>query len=141
MNFGKYRSHAIPFFISDQILPIDMLYFKSVSMLMHDVYNKMTPLNISNLFIPAREVNKCNTRFSSGSNFYVKSSRLDKLHRSFSRTGVRIWNSISDDLCNSSKNKFKRKLHEILLSILTIEEDYVDLATIMKNFKHKLNYR
>jgi membrane carboxypeptidase/penicillin-binding protein len=66
---------------------------------------------------------------------------LDKLHRSFSRTGVRIWNSVSDDLCNSSKNKFKRKLHEILLSILIEEEDYVDLATIMKNFKHKLNYR
>jgi hypothetical protein len=81
MNFGKYTSHAISFqFISDKILPIDMLYFKSVSMLMHDVYNNMTPLNISNLFISAREVNKCNTRFSSGSNFYVKNSRLDKLH-------------------------------------------------------------
>ena len=26
------------FFVSDKILPIDMLYFKSVSMLMHDVY-------------------------------------------------------------------------------------------------------
>jgi hypothetical protein len=97
MNFGKYTSHAISFFISDKILPIDMLYFKSVSMLMHDVYNNMTPLNISNLFISAREVNKCNTRFSSGSNFYVKNSHLDKLHRSFSRTGVRIWNSISVD--------------------------------------------
>jgi hypothetical protein len=110
-------------------------------MLMHDVYNNMTPLNISNLFVSAREVNKCNTKFSSGSNLYVKNSRLDKLHRSFPRTGVRIWNSISDDLCNSSKTKFKRKLHEILLSILIEEEDYVDLATIMKNFKHKLNYR
>ena len=86
-------------FISDKILRLDTLYFKSVSMLMHDVYNNMTPLNISNLFISAREINKCNTRFSSGSNFYVK-------------------NSISDDLCNSSKNKFKRKLHEILFSIL-----------------------
>jgi hypothetical protein len=76
----------------------------------------MTPLNISNLFISAREVN-----------FYVKNSRLDKLHRSFSRTGVWIWNSISDDLYNSSKKKFKRKLHEIF-SILIEEEDYVDLA-------------
>jgi hypothetical protein len=99
------------------------------------------PLNISNLFISVCEVNKCNTRFSSVSNFYVKKSCLDKLHRSFSKTGVRIWNSISDDLCNSSKNKFKRKLHEILFSILIEEDDYVDLATIMKNFKHKLNFK
>ena len=41
MNFGKYTSHQISFFISDKIIPIDMLYFKSVSMLMHDVYNNM----------------------------------------------------------------------------------------------------
>ena len=114
MNFGKYTSHAISFlFLIKYYLSI---CFISVSMLMHDVYNNMTPLNISNLFISAREVN-----------FYVKNSRLDKLHRSFSRTGVWIWNSISDDLYNSSKKKFKRKLHEIF-SILIEEEDYVDLA-------------
>ncbi len=54
MNFGKYTSHAISFFISDKILPIDMLYVKSVSMLMHDVYNNKTTLNISNLYLSRR---------------------------------------------------------------------------------------
>ena len=46
MNFGQYASHAIPFFISAKILPIDMLCFKLVAVLMHDVYNNLTPLNI-----------------------------------------------------------------------------------------------
>ena len=46
MNFGQYTSHAIPFFIPAKLLPIDMLYFKSVAILMHDVYNILTPLNI-----------------------------------------------------------------------------------------------
>ena len=36
MNFGQYTTHAIPFFISAKVLPIDLLYFKSVAILMHD---------------------------------------------------------------------------------------------------------
>ena len=82
MNFGRYRSHAIPFFISANVLPVIMLYFKSVSMLMHDVYNNKTPANNSSLFIPVREVNMYNTRFSSTSNFYVRNSHINnsKIH-------------------------------------------------------------
>ena len=79
MNFGRYRLHAIPFFISANVLPVIMLYFKSVSMLMHDVYNNKTPANISNLFIPLPEVNIYNTRFSSTSNFYVRNSHINNL--------------------------------------------------------------
>ena len=39
--FGDYTSHAIPFFYSSNILPVEMLYFKSVSILMHDVHNNL----------------------------------------------------------------------------------------------------
>ena len=107
MNFGQCRSPAIPFFISANVLPVNMLYFKSVSMLMHDVYNNKTPANISNLFAPARKVNMYNTRFSSTSNFYVRNSHINNLKNSFSRAGVRKWNSIPDNLRNISKRKFK----------------------------------
>ena len=60
MNFGQYRSPAIPFFVLANVLPVNMLYSKSVSMLMHDVYNNKTPANVSNLFTPMREVNMYN---------------------------------------------------------------------------------
>ena len=64
---------------------------------MHDVYDNKTSVNISNLFTPAREVNMYSTRFSSTSNFFVRNSRLNNLENSFSREGVRIWNSILDN--------------------------------------------
>ena len=38
--------HAIPLFISANVLPVNMLYLKSVSTLMHDVYDDKTPTNI-----------------------------------------------------------------------------------------------
>ena len=134
--FGDYTSHAIPFFLASNILPFEMLYFKSVSILMHDVYNNSTPLPISNLFTSSHDIHGYNTRFASNVNFYVAYSRLSKLNNSFSRVGPRIWNSIPGDLCKMRKNKFKKILHEIIFSILIEEGDYVDLTTLIKNLKN-----
>ena len=64
MNFGDYTSHAVPYFISANILPIDMLYFKSVSMLMYEIYNGNSPLTILSMFSLTRDVSSYNTRFS-----------------------------------------------------------------------------
>ena len=50
MYFADYKSHAIPFFTFSRLLPLDMLYFKSVAMIMHYVSNNLTPRNIFNLF-------------------------------------------------------------------------------------------
>ena len=36
MFFGDYNSHAVPYFVSSSFLPLDLLYFKSVAILMHD---------------------------------------------------------------------------------------------------------
>ena len=35
-NFVNKREHAIPLFVRANILPVDMLYYKSMSILMHD---------------------------------------------------------------------------------------------------------
>ena len=51
MFFGDYNSHAVPYFVSSSFLPLDLLYFKSVAILMHDISNSLTPTNISNLFV------------------------------------------------------------------------------------------
>ena len=40
MNFVKFIEHAIPLFVSSNILPLPMLYFKLSSTLMLDVHNK-----------------------------------------------------------------------------------------------------
>ena len=46
MFFGDLNSHAVPYFVSFNFLPLDLLYFKSVVIVMHDISNSLTPTNI-----------------------------------------------------------------------------------------------
>ena len=47
------RSHPIPFFLSANVLPLEMLYFETVRSLMHDIlYQFCTGLRISVIFSP-----------------------------------------------------------------------------------------
>ena len=112
-------------------LPIGLLYFKAVSILMHDVHNKLSPCNISNLFSSANIIHTYNTRFFSTSNLYTKYSRLTHQIKYFSRRGIIIWNSIPPHLRKLSKPCFKNKMRHYLLQILNQEEDYVGIPTIM----------
>ena len=49
--FSSKRFHAIPLFVASNILPVNMLYFKTVFITMHDVSIHSTPKNICELFI------------------------------------------------------------------------------------------
>ena len=95
--FAPYRSSAVSLFVSSGCLPIGLLYFKAVSILIHDVLNNLSPRNISNLFSSVNVIHAYSTRFSSASNLYTKYSRLTHQIKSFSRRGVMIWNSIPQD--------------------------------------------
>ena len=95
-----------------------MLYFKSVSVLMHDVFNKQTPCNISNLFNCLNELHNYNTRFSLAGKYYIKYSRCHHLLFFFSRLGAKIWNSIPQELRKVPKFVFKANLQNRLLEVL-----------------------
>ena len=43
--FASKRSHAIPLFVASNFLPVNMLYFETVSTIMHDVTTHSTPKN------------------------------------------------------------------------------------------------
>ena len=47
--FSNNSGHAIPLFLRSNILPIDMLYYKS-GVLMHDIDHDLPPQNLKNLF-------------------------------------------------------------------------------------------
>ena len=94
MNFAKFSVHAVPLFIPTNILPLTLLYFKNRSILMHDVYNKVLPSDISDLFTPTKHVHHYNTRSSTAGDFYINYSRLTHYKNSFSIMGAKIWNSI-----------------------------------------------
>ena len=141
--FAPYRSSAVPLFVSSGCLPIGLLCFKAVSILMHDVLNNLSPRNISNLFSSTNVIHTHSTRFSSAGNLYTKYSSLTHQIKSFSRRGVRIWNSIPPDLRKLSKSSFKNKMRHYLLQIFNQEEDYVGIPTTMSHLQklYRQGYR
>ena len=90
INFAPFRSHAVPYFLHSNIMPITMLYFKLSSMLMFDVYNNTASHNISHLFIPTQQIHSYSTRFSSSGNYYISHSGLNQKNDSFSIMGAKI---------------------------------------------------
>ena len=45
--------------------------------------------------------------------------------------GARIWNSISQSIPVLPTHKFKASLHQLYLSILKLEDTYVDTSTLV----------
>ena len=46
MFFASNRFHAIPLFVSANVLPLNMLYFETVCSLMHDISTNSAPPNM-----------------------------------------------------------------------------------------------
>ena len=67
---------------------INLLYFKTICLIMHDVFNNVTPPNVSNLFTYSSKIHHHNTRFSVAGNFYLQYSRTNHLKNSFSSIGA-----------------------------------------------------
>ena len=131
MNFSKLRTHAVPLFISSKILPINMLYFESMSTLMYDISNNSAPQNISKLFRKSHLIHPYKTRSSSSGNFYIQYSRLNQQHNSTTRLGARVWNCLPPQVCQLPKKQFKKKGREILFAIFHAEDTYVEAPTLL----------
>ena len=77
MYFAKINERAIPLFINAKLLPLNFLYYKTLSKLMHDVSTASALINICNLFTKMSRVHSYNTHSSTSDNFYIKASRLE----------------------------------------------------------------
>ena len=94
MHFANNRDHAVPFFKTTTNLPVNMLYFETVSKLMYDVNNDLAPKNITDLFTQVATVHTYGTRASTAGNYQIKYSRTTLQKNAFSRVGAKIWNSL-----------------------------------------------
>ena len=131
--FQPLRFHAVPLFKLLNVFPLNLLYFKTICYIMHDVFNNVTPPNVSNLFTYSSKIHH-NTRFSVAGNFYLKYSITNHLKNSFSSIGAKIWNSIPNSDRALPKYKFKDILQNRLLDILTQENTYVAVHTLAETF-------
>ena len=50
MYFADRNDHVIHLFVNANVMPVNFLYYKSISNLMYDVSKNSAPLNILNLF-------------------------------------------------------------------------------------------
>ena len=111
MHFADNREHAIPIFIATNIMAINMLYCEAIANLMHNISNKYAPPNIIDFFTKLNNVHTYNTRSLAAENFYVNHSRLELQKHSFSKIGLKLWNSLPVRLHNLRKPVYKNELH------------------------------
>ena len=105
IHLNKILAPTLSLFISlINVLPVKMIYFKSVCNLMYDVANNTCPSAISDYFVRSRNIHTHNTRHNTSNNFYIEHSKLNKLNASFVRSGVKIWNNIPKSVREVGKN-------------------------------------
>ena len=117
---SQYAIHAIPLFVSANVLPLNMLYFETVCSLMHDISTNSAPQNICDVFTCSSDVHTYNTRFSDAGNLYVNKSRLRIQLNSFSIFGAKLWNCLKANLRKLRKKPFKNKIHQFYLRYLVM---------------------
>ena len=82
--FKPLRFPSVPLFKLSNVLPLNLLYFKTICLIMHNVFDNVKPLNVCNLFTHSAKIHSYNARFSLAGNFYLQYSRTDHLRNSFS---------------------------------------------------------
>ena len=82
---------------------------------------------ICDFFTTANSKHKHETRFSLSGNYYVQTSRLNQNQGSFSGFGAKPCNAIPNEFCQISKGAFIKHFHDLLLSIMETEDDYVEV--------------
>ena len=111
-----------------------------VSTIMHDVSTCSTPQNIHELFIHSPDVHAYNMRFLGAGNLFVQKSRLHMKLKSFPAFGRRLWNCLLPDWHKLMKGAFKRKIHKLLLTVLKIEDYYVDAHSLILNLTTRIEF-
>ena len=94
VHFLPYRDHSLPIFVSSNILPIELLYFETVSVFMHDGSNDTAPENLCDAFTRPDKYTHITPDQPLREFFYVKPSRLNLMRNSVARFGTFLWNSL-----------------------------------------------
>ena len=58
---------------------------------------------------------------------------LSQNQGSFSRIGAKLWNAIPNEFWQVSKGAFKKHFHDLLLSIMETEDDYVEVPILLRS--------
>ena len=114
---GQWRDHVTPYYEQSKILKLKDLYTYEVAKMMHKHSRKQLPSSFNSYFATVNAKHTRTTRLASSDfNLFLPRYRTKKLQRNFKYQGVKIWNSLSEELKILSFNQFKIKYKQKLLS-------------------------
>ena len=106
---AKYRDHTSVFFYESKLLKLNELISLNVSIIMYKAYHHMLPLNLQALFSKkAYEADKMATRQINKFNLPLCRTTLKQM--CITVQGVKLWNSLSEDIFIKTKtiHSFKK---------------------------------
>ena len=104
LYLAPYRSSAIPLFVSSTCLPISLLYFKAVSILMHDILNNLSPRNRSNF----RELKQPRRRRQQKPHKFAYLTMKNSIFARFARAYFMFWHFANALLLSTTWNDLFR---------------------------------
>lgn len=114
---SDYYEHAPPIYIKLNILTLKDLYTHEIAKFVYNSNRTKLPTPLSDLFKKTCDISTRNTRQSTGNQYYIPRYRTNRLQKCIRYQGVKIWNSIPQDLKDLPYNKFKQRYKEHLISL------------------------
>ena len=105
---AHYREHTNPIFLKYKLLKFEDIVNLKTILVVYQAKNNLLPTNIQNRFQQLNEVHSYNTRSNAKGNYNVTFCRTKQRSMSVSVKGVRLWNSLNDQLRNVSPMSYFR---------------------------------
>ena len=100
ITFSDFKAYITPLFYRLRLLkPSDLIYFKN-ALFMYEYNNGSLLSAFSHFFLPLSSVHQYNTRLAKNKSFYLPKIRTNYSKFNIRFHGVKVWNSIPDNLTN-----------------------------------------
>ena len=109
-TFSKYHEHSSPIFKHLNIVKLPDLLFLNIAVFMHKFHNRRLPSVFDTFFFQVNKKHNYNTRSASSLSYTLPKVRTNYGIFNLRFNGLKVWNSISDDLKTLSISNFKESL-------------------------------
>ena len=116
ITFSEYNSHSSPLFSMLELLKFNDLIYLDNALFMFDYHANTLPVAFNNFFKSLNKAHPYNTRLASRSSYYLPKVRTNFGKFNIRFNGVKIWNSIEENLKSKSRTQFKKLLKRSIIS-------------------------
>ena len=110
MNFSNFREHSSPLFKLLNIVKVFDLVRFHTSVFMFIFYNGLLLPAFEHFFTAVKSIHSYNTRSAANQSYYIPRARTNYGLYNIRFNGTKIWNSIGEDIKQSTLKTFKEKL-------------------------------